>query len=316
MRTRLSFIAPLIFVFSFSAIQRETFGAEPAGIPADVAPFVSSPSETINIWSELPPGGIPEEIQPEEWKDVGDKYHSVFIFNVSIPTLAFYPADKPNGACVLVFPGGGYSSLAYNYEGVDIAKRFNQMGVSACVLKYRIPSRSGQPRYWAALQDARRAIRVVRSRAKEWKIDPNKVGVLGFSAGGHLAIAMANESTTVAYEPTDEIDKIDPKPNFAVPIYPGYLIEDANEIDELKLSEAIHIDPTAPPHFIAVASDDANRGFASAIFYCELKKQGVPAELHIPLEGGHGFGIREDKVPANKWIDQCEDWLRVIKMIP
>lgn len=311
----------VVFALSLASVLLSTssvavLAEDVAGIPGDVAQYVPAPETVINVWPATPLGGIPDNIGDEVWKDVGDQYHSVFVYNVSIPTLSFYPAQNPNGACVLIFPGGGYSTLAYNYEGADIAKWFNKIGVSACVLKYRVPSREGLPRYWAAFQDAQRSIRLIRSKAEEWKIDPDKVGVLGFSAGGHLAIASANESETQTYEPIDDVDKFDVKPNFAVPVYPGYLIEDHNEFGELKLSDAIRIDPNAPPHFIAVASDDVNRGFASAIFYCELKKKGVLCELHIPLEGGHGFGIREGWGYATEWIENCEKWLRVIKMIP
>lgn len=287
-----------------------------AEIPESVARYVPEPVLTLNVWPDLPPGGIPEDLGEETWKDNGGDDHSVFVTNVGIPTLAFYPAEQPNGACVLIFPGGGYKSLAYNYEGADIARWFNNVGVSAFVLKYRVPSREGFPRYWAAFQDAQRSIRLIRSRAEEWKIDPDKIGALGFSAGAHLAITLANESETTTYEPIDEIDRFSVKPNFCVPIYSGYLIENREDFSELKLSEAIHIDPNAPPHFIAVASDDLNRGFASAIFYCELKKRGVLAELHIPLQGGHGFGIRAKHGYASEWIQQCEKWMRVIKMVP
>lgn len=304
------FVAASVFWTGLAA-----YSDEPAGIPASVSQFVPAPQKTFNIWPDLPPGGVPADLKEESWRDVDDSYHSVFVNNVAIPTLAYYPAENPNGACVLIFPGGGYATLAYNYEGADIAEWFAQAGVSAFVLKYRVPSREGVPRYWAAFQDAQRAIRLVRSNAEEYRIDPNKIGVLGFSAGGHLAFVMANESNAKTYEPIDDVDKVDPKPNFSVPIYPGYLLEDINDFSELKLSDAIKIDPNAPPHFIAVASDDANRGFASAILYCELKRKGVPVELHIPLEGGHGFGIRKDKGVAAEWIQNCEKWLHTIKMI-
>lgn len=293
-----------------------SYSQEAAGIPEEFAPFVPAPEATYNLWPGTPPGGIPEGIGKEKWRDVGDALHSVFVSNVSIPTLAYYPAEEPNGASVLVCPGGGYSSLAYNYEGADVAKWFANAGISAFVLKYRVPSREGLPRYWAAFQDAQRAIRIIRAHAEEWKLDPNKVGVAGFSAGGHLAIETANESNVQTYEPIDDIDKYDVKPNFAIPIYPGYLIEDHGKYDEMKISDAIPIDPEAPPHFIAVASDDVNRGFASAIFYCELKKRGVLAELHIPLKGGHGFGIRKEHGYAADWILECQKWLRAIDMIP
>lgn len=294
----------------------ESGNAQEFGIPESCAPYVAKPAKTFDVWPDLPPGGIPEGIGDEVWKLNEGGINPVFVSNVSKPELAFYPAEDPNGACVMVFPGGSYSTLAINYEGTEIAQWFNKVGVSVFVLKYRVPSREGWLWYWAAFQDAQRSIRLIRAHAEELKIDVNKIGVIGFSAGAHLAIAMANQFETQSYDAIDDVDKLDVKPNFAVPVYPGYLIEDRDSLEEMKLSDKIYISPDAPPHFIAVASDDRNRGFASAVFYCELKRKGVLAELHIPLTGGHGFGIRSEYGYAAEWIENCEKWLRVIKMVP
>ncbi len=294
-----------------------SFAEDVAGIPADVAQFVSAPETTLNLWPDLPPGGIPENMGEEKWTPGSEDIPIVRVSNVSIPTMAFYPADNPNGACVVVFPGGGYSILAYNHEGSEIAEWLNSIGVSAVVVKYRVPRREGLPKHWAPLQDAQRAIRLTRAHAEEWKIDPEKVGVLGFSAGGHLTVCAALDYATKTYDPVDSVDEIDCRPNFAIPIYPAYLMNSENDMSsDSGLSESVHIDANAPPTFISVANDDANRAAASARYYVKMREVGVPCELHIPVSGGHGYGIRPDKGVAAQWNKNCENWLRAIKMIP
>ena len=287
------------------------------GIPSEVARYVSAPQVTLNLWPGTPPGGIPETIGEEKWEPGKETPPIVRISSVSIPTLAFYPAKNPTGACIVIFPGGGYNILAYNHEGSEIADWLNSIGVSAVVVKYRVPRRSDLPKLWAPLQDAQRAIRITRSRAAEWKIDPEKIGVLGFSAGGHLTVCAALDYATKTYDPVDAIDEIDCRPNFAIPIYPAYLMDDEKDFSaDSQLSESVRIDGNAPPTFISVANDDANRGAAAARFYIKMKEAGVPCEIHIPVKGGHGYGIREDKGVAAQWNKNCENWLRALNIIP
>ncbi len=293
------------------------YSQDVAGIPSDVAHLVSAPETTLNLWPDLPPGGIPENIGDEVWEPGKEETPIVRVGNVAVPTMAFYPAKEPNGACVVIFPGGGYTILAYNHEGSEIAEWLNSIGVSAVVVKYRVPRREELPKHWAPLQDAQRAIRLTRAHAEEWKIDPNKIGVLGFSAGGHLTVSAALDYAVKTYDAVDDVDKLDCRPNFAIPIYPAYLMDDEKDMNaESKLSDSVHIDSNTPPTFISVANDDANRAAASARFYIKMKEAGVPCELHIPVSGGHGYGIRPDKGVAAQWNKNCENWLRAINMIP
>ena len=290
---------------------------EPVGIPPEVAQYVSAPETTLNLWPDLPPGGVPEGIGEEKWEPGDETPPIVRVGSVSIPTLAFYPAPNPNGACVVIFPGGGFTILAYNHEGSEIAEWLNGLGVSAVVVKYRVPRRVGAPKYWAPLQDAQRAIRLTRARAEEWKIDPQRIGVLGFSAGGRLTVAAALDYNVKTYDPVDEFDKLSARPDFAIPIYPAYLLDDEKDVSsDAKLSDELHLDANMPPFFFSVANDDANRAAAAARFYVKAKELGVPCELHIPVSGGHGYGIRSDRGVAAQWNKNCENWLRALKIIP
>ena len=290
---------------------------EPAGVPESVAQYVSAPAETLNLWPDVPPGGVPDGIGEEKWEPGKETPPIVRVSDVSVPTLAFYPAQNPNGACVVIFPGGGFTILAYNHEGSEIAEWLNSVGVSAVVVKYRVPRREGLPKHWAPLQDAQRAIRLTRAHAEEWKIDPRKIGVLGFSAGGRLTVAAALDYNVKTYDPVDDADKLSARPDFAIPIYPAYLMDDEKDYSaDSKLSNELYLDKNAPPFFISVANDDVNRGGAAARFYIKLKELGVPCELHIPVSGGHGYGIRSDRGVAAQWNKNCENWMRALKIIP
>lgn len=314
MKSRL-FIGIAFIALAFSL--NDAYSEEVAGIPADVSQYVSAPEMTLNLWPGTPPGGIPDNIGEEVWEPGKETRPIVRVGNVSIPTMSFYPAKNPNGACVVIFPGGGYTILAYNHEGSEIAEWLNSIGVSAVVVKYRVPRREGLPKEAAPLQDAQRAIRLTRAHAKEWNIDPEKIGVLGFSAGGHLTVCAALRYAEKTYEPVDSVDALDCRPNFAIPIYPAYLMDNERDMkSDSKLSEFVRIDSNVPPAFISVANDDVNRAAASARFYIKMKEAGVPCELHIPVSGGHGYGIRADKGVAAQWNKNCEHWLRAIHMIP
>ena len=290
---------------------------EAAGVPKDVEQYVSAPALTINLWPSTPPGGIPESIGEEKWEPGKENPPIVRVSNVSIPTLAFYPAKEPNGACVVIFPGGGYNILAYNHEGSEIADWLNSIGVSAVVVKYRVPRREGLAKHAAPLQDAQRAIRLTRAHAKEWKIDPNKIGTLGFSAGGHLTVETVLRYNEQTYDPIDDADKLSARPDFACPIYPAYImVDEKDQKFDAQVADDVVVDANTPPVFISVAADDANRGGAAARFYLKMKEAGALCEIHIPIYGGHGYGIRPDKGVAAQWNKNCEIWLRAIKMIP
>ena len=227
--------------------------------------------------------------------------------NVSTPQIEVYVPEKPNGACVVIAPGGGYSILAIEHEGTDVATWLNKLGVTAVVLKYRVPRREKQsPDNLAQLQDAQRAIGLVRSKAKEWKLDAANIGMLGFSAGGHLTATACTNYEKRLYEAVDDADKVSCRPDFAILVYPAYLAKK----DTGDILPSFTVNKQTPPMFFAHASDDPVSSENSAAMYRELKKNGVPAELHLYAKGGHGFGMRTDRGPVSEWPNRCEEWLK------
>lgn len=263
--------------------------------------------EVLNVW----PGNVPGETKPIGEEKMEGAKGSRRVTNVSKPTLSVYrPAkDKDNGAAVIVCPGGGYNMLAWDHEGEDVAAWLNSIGVTGIVLKYRVPRRPGQPQNKppiGALQDAQRALSLVRSKASEWKIDAHRIGILGFSAGGHLSAWAATNFDKRAYEPMDDADKSDCRPDFAVLIYPGGVVPRGKE----ELAEEIRVRKDCPPMFFAHAGDDRVTPENSVRLYLALKRAGVPAELHVYSSGGHGFGMRPSNKPYATWPKSCEAWMR------
>ena len=281
---------------------------------ACVLPLAGSwASEPIvqDLWPGKPPSEV-SELPPEAdlFKD-GDKLIAgqkiIKLGNVSTPQLTVFrpPAEKANGAAVVVCPGGGHYILAYDLEGTEVAQWLNSIGVTAIVLKYRVPARDRNKRWLAAVQDAQRAMSIVRGRAKDWKIDPNRIGICGFSAGGETA-ALTSIFDDRQYEAIDATDKVPSRPNFAMLIYPGGLVEKG----ETTLREDVNVTKQAPPMFFAHAFDDRVTVLSSLLFATELKKVGVPAELHIYATGGHGYGLRPTDEPVTHWPKPAETWMR------
>ena len=268
---------------------------------------------TFDLWPGKPPGET-GAVGPEAAKTATqpDGTHVVTsLTNVSKPTLTICrPAAAQNsGVAVLVFPGGGYKNLAWDHEGEQVARWLNSIGVTAAVLKYRVPRREGTPQDKPppqALMDAQRAVSVVRSKAADWGVDPQRIGVLGFSAGGHLAAWMATNFDKRAYETVDAAEQASCRPDFAVMVYPGGVVQRGTT----ALSPEIRITPQVPPCFFAHAGDDRVSPENSIVMYLALKRAGVPAELHIYASGGHGFGLRPTGKPAAAWPQRCEEWLR------
>ncbi len=267
--------------------------------------------EVLDVWQGKPPGET-KPIGEETIRDQKGPGGTIKILsNVSKPTLSiFRPAkEKDTGAAVIICPGGGYNILAWSHEGEEVAAWLNSIGVTGIVLKYRVPRRPDQPKDKppvGALQDAQRALSLVRSKAKEWKIDSKRIGILGFSAGGHLAAWASTHFDKRAYEPMDEIDKIDCRPDFAVLIYPGYLAEKEKDV----LNPDIRVRKECPPMFLVHANNDPVTPENSVRMYLALKRAGVPAELHLYASGGHGFGLRPSNEPCSTWPKSCETWLR------
>jgi acetyl esterase/lipase len=274
----------------------------------------------LSVWPGTVPGDYgtigPERVRaPSEAPTKNAKW----ITGVTKPTITvFRPAkDKNTGAAMLICPGGGYWNLAWDLEGEEVAAWLNTVGVSGFVLKYRVPRRAGQPEPLPApgpLLDAQRAVSLVRSRAAEWGIDPNRIGIGGFSAGGHLAVATATHFDQRAYEPIDEIDKISCRPSFAVAVYPGYFLAQhpaGVETNKSVLAPYIRIPKETPPIFLVHASDDTMAGPEnSVVMYLALKRANVATELHVYAHGEHGFGVRKSSLPCSTWTDRCIAWLQ------
>jgi acetyl esterase/lipase len=277
-----------------------------ARLPAADPP---TPAATLDLWPGKAPGETKER-PPEGLLPAKPGQMAVArLGNVSKPQISVYLPDKQKaaGTAVVVAPGGGYSILAIEHEGTEVAQWLNSIGVAAVVLKYRVPRREKQtPDNLAQLQDAQRAVGLVRSRAKEWGFDPNRVGMLGFSAGGHLTASLSTNFAKRLYEPVDDADKLSCRPDFAVLVYPGGMTP-KDRPTELKPELAVTTD--TPPTFFAHASDDPVSSENSIAYYRALKKAGVPAELHLYATGGHGFGMRPGKGPASDWPKRCAEWM-------
>ncbi len=277
-------------------------GDAPKSTPQD---DVSAP---IPLWSGVAPG---------EKGDIGEEHDSntdpnrkiILLTNVTKPTLTVYrPAkEKDKGVGVIVCPGGGYHILAYDLEGTEICKWFNSIGVTAFLLKYRVPIRKGLERYAPPLQDAQRALSIVRSRAKEWGVAPNKIGILGFSAGGHLSATASNQFDKRTYTPVDDADKESCRPDFALLIYPAYL---TREDDLTKLPAELPVSTKTPPTFIVMAQDDPVKVECALTYAQALQHEKVPLELHIYPKGGHGYGLRKGAFVATDWPKRATHWLQ------
>jgi acetyl esterase/lipase len=234
--------------------------------------------------------------------------------NVSNPTITLYRpvAAKNTGAAVIVFPGGGYHILALDLEGTEICDWLNSIGVTAVLLKYRVPVRKDLPRYLPPLQDAQRAMGMVRERAAEWGIDPARVGVIGFSAGGHLAAALSNNFENRVYQPSDGADRMNARPDFAMLIYPAYLtVKEEGD----KIAPELRVSTKTPPTFLVQTEDDGVRVESSLFYYLALKNANVPAEMHLFSAGGHGYGLRTTDKVVTGWPSRAEEWLRSMGVV-
>jgi acetyl esterase/lipase len=269
----------------------------------------------IKLW----PNGLPESarpVDPERIKSLKAKHDPEHIYYVEQPTLTLYraPADKANGCAVVICPGGGYNVLAWTKEGVEIAQWFNSIGVTAVILKYRVPRRDPDRPHWEPLQDAQRAIRLVRKHAADWGVDPKRIGILGFSAGGHLTAMAGMHSDQRTYDRVDDADDLSCRPDFMCPIYAAYLA-DGYKDNVAELGSLVRVNAKTPPTFLAVTQDDTMRGAQSALLFIELKKAGVPAELHVYTKGGHGYGIRPSKNPVSTWHRRLAQWMRASGLV-
>jgi len=290
--------------------------------------FMQGSGQTvIPLYSGKIPNSIKASI-PEE-KAVNDQ-GQVKYAKSSIPTLEIYlpPSEKSTGAAVVIIPGGGYGAIAYTHEGTDIAKEFNAFGVAAFVLKYRLPSdKTMTDKTIGPLQDAQQAIKTIRMRAAEWRIDAAKVGILGFSAGGHLASTAGTQFSKAVIENKENTNL---RPDFMVLIYPVISLSDSlmhkgsrdnllgpnpSESQIRQYSNDLQITAQTPPTLLVHAGDDKGVKVGNSIkFYEGLIRNGVPAEMHLYPTGGHGFGQVPGRTP-DRWTDRVHHWLKAIKII-
>lgn len=276
------------------------------------APAASDP---IRLWPGVAPGDSAElaakaEADTTKPTDnlVGGK-RLIRLGNVSSPTITVYPAPKRKntGTAVLVCPGGAYQILALDLEGTEVCEWLNSLGVTGVLLKYRVPKRPDRERHAAALQDAQRAMGLVRQRASEWGVNPRTIGVLGFSAGGHLAAALSTTSGQRTYPKVDDADALSCRPDFSVLVYPAYLtVKEQHD----AVAPELTINSNTPPTFLVIAQDDPVRVENALGYSWALRQARVPFALHVYPSGGHGYGLRRTSENVTTWPDRVTDWLR------
>jgi len=290
-----------------------------------------SPGHTqVPIW----PGAVPDVepmTGPEKMQSTGTRSLVagkpwLAVERVSQPTMTVYsPKGKNTGVAIVVFPGGGYEILAIDLEGTEVCDWLTSKGITCVLLKYRVPFSGPHwekecncqiiPKSPLALEDAQRTIGLVRLHAEEWHINRHKIGVLGFSAGGHLVAATSVHFDKRLYPKVDAADRQSCRPDFAVALYPGHLSVNEGSL-ELNPNIATHITAQTPPTFLLQNENDkVDSVWDSLTYYVGLKKAGVPVEFHSYAEGGHAFGLRRTKYPATAWPQLVETWLRTIGMI-
>lgn len=264
----------------------------------------AEPNFTLNVWPSLPPGDQP---------NLGEESHearSMIRGVVTTPTIAVYRPAKEidTGAAVLIAPGGGFFQLSMGHEGADVATWLNSIGVTGIVLKYRIPVREGMPRSLPMTQDAQRAMSIVRAKAGEWGIDPHRIGICGFSAGGEVAVNLLTAAEHRLYEPNDAIDQTAIAPNFSLLIYAGGLLQRGAEPPALR--DTVVFSGDMPPAFLSVSNDDGGVE-GTVLLYLALKRAGAACEMHVWSEGGHGYGIRPSDLPHSTWPARAAAWMKV-----
>lgn len=285
---------------------------------------LSSQNKTINLWNGKVPGAIPNSSYQQKVDAPDNWIEKQFIIE---PTLDLYqaPAEKANGTAVIICPGGGYWGLAFAHEGIDVAKWFNSMGITAFVLKYRLPDNSIMvDKSIGPMQDGQEAIRMVRRHAKEWGINPHKIGIMGFSAGGHLASTLSTHYNEKVY---DQADNTSARPDFSLLIYPvismdknithmgsrnNLLGENPSQEQVKHFSNELQVNSKTPPAFLVHSIDDGAVPVQNSINYAlAMHESNVPCELHLYEKGGHGYGLGQSTDTESTWPEACRKWLQV-----
>ncbi|MEP6849728.1 MAG: alpha/beta hydrolase [Acidobacteriota bacterium] len=276
----------------------------------------SAGHQQIEIW----PGAAPDE-SPRQTESLDGSA----VINVTRPTMTVYsPKGKNTGVAMVVFPGGGYKILAIGLEGTEVCDWLTSKGITCVLLKYRVPNSGPHwedqckchitPKLPIALEDAQRTIGLVRFHAAEWHIDPHRIGVLGFSAGGHLVADTSTHFDKRSYAPVDAADDESCRPDFGVALYPGHMLENTSK--PFELNPNVPVTSKTPPTFLLQAEDDPVDDVENSLVYFEaLKTAGVPVEMHLYAKGGHAFGLRPTEFPITGWPRLVEAWLRTIGMV-
>ncbi len=275
---------------------------------ASTTAMCAEPPVAISLWPDKPPGET-TVLEPEAEVPRQETPKTTRITNVSNPTITLYQPEpgKRNGTAVIVCPGGGYNYVVVDKEGSEACEWLKSLGITGVLLKYRVPVRKDRPRHEPPLQDAQRAISVLRKRAGEFGLQADHIGIMGFSAGGHVAACASTNFDKRTYEPVDAADSASCRPDFAMLVYPAYLtIKDQGD----KLAPEVLVSNKTPPTFLMMTQDDGVRVESALFYYLALKQAKVPAELHLYPSGGHGYGLRLTGHTAATWPHRAEDWLR------
>lgn len=299
------------------------------GLSAQTKVWQPSPGHTqLPIWPGAPPGSKP--LQGPEGartsKELFGGRPAVIVTNVSQPTMTVYsPAGTNTGVAMVVFPGGGYQVLAMDLEGTEICDWLNAKGITGVLLKYRVPVKREGPygESSPALQDAQRTLSLVRYHAAKWRIHRHKIGVIGFSAGGHMVAATSTHYPRRSYRAVDAADQESCRPDFAIAVFPGHLTRSSprdrqtwNGPGDLQLNPNVPVTSNTPPTFLLHAQNDPVDDVRNSMAYSiALRNAKVPVELHLYAEGGHAFGLRRTKFPITEWPWLVERWLGTIGMI-
>jgi acetyl esterase/lipase len=263
--------------------------------------------DEIKLWQNGAPGSQGETAPEVFEKSDNPKLPKRFTV-VHYPSIYVFlpPAGKANGTAVVIAPGGGHSQLVIDKEGYDVADWLNKQGIAGFVLKYRL-ARAKDSHYTVpdhALADAARAMRTVRYHAKDWGVDPARIGFMGYSAGGEVAALMETRFDAGNDSAADPVDRVSSRPDFAVVVYPGYK------------PGAVTVPKDAPPTFLVCADNDRSHVVTTVNLYLDLQKQGVSSEMHIYAAGGHGFGLRASNLPVASWPDRLKEWMLDRKLVP
>jgi len=264
-------------------------------------------NESVRLFPENAPGEREKLFEKQvDGGGVGGR-PVVRLTDVGEPEITFYqaPAAIATGTAMVVCPGGGYRILAYDLEGIEVCEWLNKTGVTAILLKYRVPVREGRQRYEAPLQDVQRAIGYVRYNAEKWNINSSQIGVMGFSAGAHLSVMASTHYQQRTYPRRDAADDTSCRPDFCLLVYPAYLSG-----ENFGIAPEITVTQDTPPTMIIQTQDDKNHINSSLFYYYALKEAGVAAEMHLYSKGGHGYGLRNTGAAVNEWTQRAERWLR------